>query len=117
MQPSAASRRLQINFRFSRVSRALARERQVGRLGSHFKGVRAMNLSDLYRLFNCVQAAGGGIGRAERTLFRGIRSGDLCTNQEQGTYKYSCSREFPSLRTERRGKRDGGTEGNRGEEM
>lgn len=66
----ATSRCLQINFRFPRTLRS-PRKRQVA-CGSNFKGVRAMNLSDLYALFNCVRArrsAGGASLHEKRTLF------------------------------------------------
>jgi len=69
---AAVSRRLQINFRFSRAPRSPENGRWPSE--AHFKGVRAMNLSDLYGLFNCVRAAvrsAGGKHRREEDFIRG----------------------------------------------
>jgi len=61
---STISRRLQINFRFSRAPCSL-RKRQVA-FERNFKGIRSMNLSDLYILFNYVRAKRSADGASPR---------------------------------------------------
>jgi len=113
----AVARRLQINFRFSRAP-------ENGRWPSeaHFKGVRAMNLSDLCGLFNCVRAGDPQAASiaAKRTLFEGAgdpRNRIFDTNQQPRTRKYSHSCAFPlrvPVRREEERQRERGTESNIG---
>lgn len=57
--------------KFSIFSRIVLASKQQVAFESNFKGVRAMNLSDLYGLFNCVCAgSGGGTNHREGNFIR-----------------------------------------------
>lgn len=57
--------------KFSIFSRIVLAWKQQVAFESNFKGVRAMNLSDLYDLFNCVRAGSvGGTNHYEENFIR-----------------------------------------------